>query len=218
MLDPAGGSGHFLLYSFDLLETIYLEAWEDRLSPESDLTGKRLCEDFPDVAQLRKEIPRLILEHNLHGIDIDPRAVQIASARALDARPASWQEIGSNPLTGLGSPGRTSCAPSPCPARRTCAVSSLTASCPVCLGQLVETVFDKMKLAGEAGSLLKIEDEIRDAVDKAKKQWQEGANPGAALYSRVRSTAEAVGDALRCERDHRRAVLGTGGGPHSGSA
>jgi hypothetical protein len=49
VLDPAGGSGHFLLYSFDLLETIYFEAWEERLSPESDLTGKRLCEDFPDL-------------------------------------------------------------------------------------------------------------------------------------------------------------------------
>src|SRR5262249_18262029 len=32
-------------------------------------------------------------------------------------------------------------------------------------------VFDKMKLAGEAGSLLKVEEEIRDAVVAAKMQW-----------------------------------------------
>ena len=29
ILDPACGSGHFLLYGFDLLITIYREAWED---------------------------------------------------------------------------------------------------------------------------------------------------------------------------------------------
>lgn len=39
------------------------------------------------------------------------------------------------------------------------------------LGQLVEVVFDKMKLAGEAGSLLKIEDEIRETVAEAGRQW-----------------------------------------------
>src|SRR5208282_5129206 len=42
---------------------------------------------------------------------------------------------------------------------------------PKVLGRVVEVVFDKMKLAGEAGSLLKIEEEIRDAVTAAKKQW-----------------------------------------------
>ena len=42
---------------------------------------------------------------------------------------------------------------------------------PKVLGQLVEVVFDRMKLAGEAGSLLKIEEEIANAVSEAKKQW-----------------------------------------------
>ena len=43
---------------------------------------------------------------------------------------------------------------------------------PTVLGQLVEAVFDKMKLAGEAGSLLKIEEEIEDAIARARAQWQ----------------------------------------------
>ena len=42
---------------------------------------------------------------------------------------------------------------------------------PRLLGKIVEVVFEKMKLAGEAGSLLKIEEEIRDSVAAAKKQW-----------------------------------------------
>src|SRR6476620_11152154 len=45
---------------------------------------------------------------------------------------------------------------------------------PKILGQLVEVVFDKMKLAGEAGSLLKIEEELRAAVASAKEQWSKG--------------------------------------------
>lgn len=56
ILDPACGSGHMLVYAFDLLYKIY----EDRGYPT-------------------KEIPSLILEKNLFGIDIDDRAVQLAS-------------------------------------------------------------------------------------------------------------------------------------------
>ncbi|MFN6070440.1 MAG: BREX-1 system adenine-specific DNA-methyltransferase PglX, partial [Pseudanabaena sp.] len=67
--DPACGSGHILVYAFDLLFEIYREqGYSDR------------------------EIPALILEHNLFGLDIDDRAVQLASfavlmkARARDKR------------------------------------------------------------------------------------------------------------------------------------
>ncbi|GAB6568494.1 MULTISPECIES: BREX-1 system adenine-specific DNA-methyltransferase PglX [Bacillus cereus group] len=56
VLDPACGSGHILVYAFDLLYKIY----EERGYPT-------------------KEIPTLILEKNLYGIDIDDRAAQLAS-------------------------------------------------------------------------------------------------------------------------------------------
>lgn len=58
VLDPACGSGHFLLGAFDLL----FEMW---------------CEERPDL--LKWQIPALILEHNLYGVDIDLRACQIAA-------------------------------------------------------------------------------------------------------------------------------------------
>lgn len=41
------------------------------------------------------------------------------------------------------------------------------------LASLVRKVFEAMKLAGEAGSLLKIEEDIAEEVAKAKKQWLE---------------------------------------------
>lgn len=55
LLDPACGSGHMLTYAFDLLSLIYEE---DGYSPT--------------------EIPGLILKHNLYGLEICPRAAQLA--------------------------------------------------------------------------------------------------------------------------------------------
>lgn len=56
VLDPAVGSGNLLLRAYDYLEKIYLESGYNTES-----------------------IPGLILENNLHGIDIDPRAASMAS-------------------------------------------------------------------------------------------------------------------------------------------
>ena len=63
ILDPACGSGHFLVIAFDMLATLYRE--------EATHLGTKLTD---------KEVAESILENNLHGIDIDPRAIQIAAA------------------------------------------------------------------------------------------------------------------------------------------
>lgn len=78
VLDPACGSGHFLLYAFDLLLAIYEEAHAAPDSPRCEATGHPLAEDYPSIDALRNDLPRLILAHNLHGVDIDPRCAQIA--------------------------------------------------------------------------------------------------------------------------------------------
>ena len=67
ILDPAVGSGHFLVVAFDLLFALYEE--EARHRGESDRPEWQ-----------RRAIVESILENNLHGIDLDPRAVQIAAA------------------------------------------------------------------------------------------------------------------------------------------
>jgi hypothetical protein len=56
VIDPAVGSGNFLLYAFDLFYEMYIEE------------GK----------YAKDNIPQLIIENNLYGIDLDDRAVQIA--------------------------------------------------------------------------------------------------------------------------------------------
>ena len=73
VLDPACGSGHFLLYACDLLLAIYEEAHADSDSPKSEATGKTLAEDYSSLDALRMAVPSLILAHNIHGVDIDSR-------------------------------------------------------------------------------------------------------------------------------------------------
>lgn len=69
LLDPACGSGHILTYAFDLLYEIYAEQGYDPI-----------------------QIPWMIIEKNLYGIEIDKRAAMLASfalmmkARQKDAR------------------------------------------------------------------------------------------------------------------------------------
>jgi len=177
ILDPACGSGHFLLYAFDLLERIYEEAWGDPESPKSEATGRTIQEDFEAIDDLRREVPKLVVEHNLHGIDIDPRAVQIAALALWLRAQKTWKNL------GLKAPERPRIARSsivtaePMPGEEDMRREFTAGLKPRVLGQIVDEVFEKMKLAGEAGSLLKIEEEIKDAVAAAGKQWREGPKP-----------------------------------------
>lgn len=94
LLDPACGSGHFLLYAFDLLLTIYEEAYADAKSPESEATGKTLAADYPSLDALKKAVPGLVLAHNLHGVDIDPRCAQIAQLALWMRAQKAYRDIG----------------------------------------------------------------------------------------------------------------------------
>ena len=87
ILDPAVGSGHFLIVTFDLLFALYQEEARHRgltgsFSPDGGEGGRRPDEGATAAAAdyTTEAITKRILEHNLHGIDLDPRAVQIAAA------------------------------------------------------------------------------------------------------------------------------------------
>jgi type II restriction/modification system DNA methylase subunit YeeA len=74
MLDPACGSGHILVVGYDVLKAIYLER------------GYQL-----------RAIPRLILEKNLYGLDIDDRAAQMAGFALLMKARADDRSLFDNP-------------------------------------------------------------------------------------------------------------------------
>jgi type I restriction-modification system DNA methylase subunit len=82
VLDPACGSGNFLIYAFSLLYDLYIDQMEHY--------GK----DYN-----RREIPKMIVENNLYGVDLDERAAQISQialfikARDLGGHRSKWPEF-----------------------------------------------------------------------------------------------------------------------------
>ena len=79
VLDPACGSGNFLIYAFSLLYDLYQD--------QMDNYGR----DYS-----RRDIPKMIVEHNLFGMDLDERAAQITQialfikARVLGGHRSHW--------------------------------------------------------------------------------------------------------------------------------
>ena len=79
VLDPACGSGNFLIYAFSLLYDLY----QDQMN--------NYGRDYS-----RRDIPKMIVEYNLYGMDLDERAAQITQialfikARVLGGHRSHW--------------------------------------------------------------------------------------------------------------------------------
>jgi len=204
MLDPACGSMHFGLYAFDLFERIYDEAWDLEAERGADVfirpEGlKPLHETYDSKDAFLRDVPRLIIERNIHGIDIDPRAVQIAGLSLWLRAQRSWQNQDvkaqdrpqiqrSNIVCAEPMPGEADMLEEFLKGLRDDRLESLirrvldvpenqqvraTARMAEALCDLVRTVWHEMKLAGEAGSLLKIEESLAEAIAKGKQEWEE---------------------------------------------
>jgi hypothetical protein len=179
MLDPACGSMHFGLYAFDLYERIYGETWEleqqsRRLMRSGEL--KPLAETYDNKEAFLRDVPRLIIEHNIHGVDIDPRTAQIAGLSLWLRSQKSWQAQGCKPKDRPQIRRSNIVCAEPMPGEEALLKefieTHLSATAEQTLvGQLVRRVFTAMTLAGEAGSLLQIEREISDDIQAAKQQW-----------------------------------------------
>jgi hypothetical protein len=194
VLDPACGSGHFLLYSFDLLAAIYEEAWRRGDTPPSTVTNKTLREDYPTVEELRGELPRLILQHNLYGVDIDPRAAQIA-ALALWLRAQNAYRAFGIERTRRKPVRRTNIVVAePLPGDREAAEAFFSGLASP-LDQVARELFRMMELAGDAGTLLRVETEmerlIEEHLDQAVDLWDEA---GAQAWPKAE---QSLLDALR---------------------
>ncbi len=158
VLDPACGSGHFLLYAFEFLTVIYEEAYTD---PEH---GEVLRQDFPDEAAFKRALPALILEHNLYGIDIDPRAVQIAAL-------ALWLKAKRFPETEIRRVNVV-CA-EPMPGEADLLREFLATLNSPTLQRIAETAWGELRAADEVGSLLRVERSIQRVVAEERERWRQ---------------------------------------------
>ena len=151
ILDPAVGSGHFLVVAFNLLAALYREEARHRGEEgQHQWSNQRIVEQ--------------ILENNLYGIDLDARAVQIAAAAlwlkaqqtCAEARPAQVNLVASNL--------RLSSLPADDSARQELRIEvARETGIP---GELTDRLLDALAGADHLGSLLKIDAALDRAIQE----------------------------------------------------
>ena len=206
---------HFGLYAFDLFTVIYDEAWEIAHGPDDAAKSAEtfapfvaFAATFPDKAAFLREVPRLIVERNIHGIDIDPRAAQIAGLSLWLRAQRAWHQAGVKPADRPRITRSNLVCAEPMPGEKELLREFVEQQFPAgerpAFAFLLEKIFDRMTLAGEAGSLLRIEEEIRTAIADAKRLWQARpqARTGLALF-RARRKGGPGRDAPGPVRHHR---------------
>ena len=167
VLDPACGSGHFLLYAFGILEAVYRNAWENGLAAEN-AAEPSLRDAYPSERELDLAIPTLILERNLFGIEIDPRAAQIAALALWLRAQRSWLDAG---ISASERPwvGRTGIVVAePMPGDQGMIDEFADSLKPPLLGTLFRRIANSMTLAGEMGYLLRAEAELESEIARAR--------------------------------------------------
>lgn len=174
LLDPACGSMHFGLYAFDLFAEIYREAWiwEQQLGPGSldvsaqpDAAFKPLSQTYENDIAFLRDVPRLIIEHNIYGVDIDPRAAQIASLALWLRAQRAWHDAGvkakDRPLIGRGHVIAATAPPTEKELR-----DHFTATLDIKDAELFEKTLRLLKGIPETGILLQVERDLPHLIEK----------------------------------------------------
>ncbi len=163
VLDPACGSGHFLLYAFDLLVIIYEEAWSDTDSPAWTVSGTSLSDDYPRLEDLYEALPGLILRHNLYGVEIDHRAAQIAALALWMRAQRVFNDKGVRKQVNRRVTKTNIVVAEPI-ATEPELLQAFLRKQETTVSSLAQTVVEQMHQASELGSLLAIERAIRESI------------------------------------------------------
>ncbi|MDY6876077.1 MAG: BREX-1 system adenine-specific DNA-methyltransferase PglX [Chloroflexota bacterium] len=157
LLDPACGGMHFGLVAFDLFAAMYQE--------ELDRAGEPGWPETPSVSD-PAEIPAAVIKHNLFGIDIDLRAVQLSAlALYLKAKSLSPEAriTGSNlacadvwPLNG---------------ARLGTFLREARFTRPI-YERLIRALWERLRDVHQLGSLLRLERELGELITQEREQYE----------------------------------------------
>ena len=198
-LDPTCGSMHFGLYLYEVYEYIYMDAWDNH--PELLIPYR----EIHTRESFHREVPRLILENNIFGCEIDPRALQLAALSLWLRAQRSYGEMGisagerplirkSNLVLAEAMPGNNRL------------LKGLMDELDKPMQRLLTTIWDKMKFVGEAGLLFKMEKEISDDIEYLRKNWSKvNQNRNISLFDSEERRAEvmAANEARRELRHHK---------------
>lgn len=196
-LDPTCGSMHFGLYLYEVYEYIYMDAWDHQPSLLQKYREVHTRESF------RREVPKLILENNIYGCEIDPRALQIAALSLWLRAQKSYSQMGldaaerplitrSNLVLAEAMPGNKRL------------LKGLMDEFDKPMQRLLTTIWNKMKYVGEAGLLFKMEKEISDDIEYLRKNWSKvNQNRNANIFDSEERRAEiAAANEARTELRH----------------
>lgn len=198
-LDPTCGSMHFGLYLYEVYEYIYMDAWDHQPSLLQKYREVHTRESF------RREVPKLILENNIYGCEIDPRALQIAALSLWLRAQKSYSQMNldaaerplitrSNLVLAEAMPGNKRL------------LKGLMDEFDKPMQRLLTTIWNKMKYVGEAGLLFKMEKEISDDIEYLRKNWGKvNQNRNANIFDSEERRAEiaAVNEARTELRHHK---------------
>ncbi len=161
LLDPACGTMHFGQYACTLFYEMYLEEAEKLTAGEWDVG------EATDPAN----IPTAILENNLFGVDIDPRAIQIAALAMLLTTKEQARLHGLDPQSVRVRDMNLVCADSVDlgEEQREKLLERLEPDVfggPVPMRRAVEALWENLEHAGELGSLLQVDDSVERALSQ----------------------------------------------------
>lgn len=182
LLDPACGTMHFGQYAFGLFHQMYLD--------EIEQAGQPGWPAEPSVSEPR-EIPSAILEHNLFGIDIDARAIQIASLSLMLTAKETGLRHGFSPLDV--SVRRTNLVVANAVDLGTERLRSLVDQVGGKLGspelreRLFKTLWENLQYVGELGSLV----QVREGVGAILSEWVDTRARDKGLTKLIRKKSQA---------------------------
>jgi hypothetical protein len=163
-LDPTCGSMHFGLYLYEVYEYIYMDAWDNH--PELLIKYR----EVHTRDSFHREVPKLILENNIFGCEIDPRALQLAALSLWLRAQRSYSEMDipagerplilkSNLVLAEAMPGNKKL------------LQGLMDEFDKPMQNLIKKIWDKMQFVGETGLLFKMEKEIDEEIEYLRKNW-----------------------------------------------
>lgn len=158
LLDPACGGMHFGLVAFDLFAAMYEE--------ELERAGEPGWPEAPSIEDAA-DVPTAILKHNLFGIDLDLRAVQL-SALALYLKAKSYDPEATITASNLACADVT-----PLNGERLGTfVREARFKRPI-YERLMRALWEKLQDAQQLGSLLRLEKELKVLIEEERARYRE---------------------------------------------
>ena len=177
IIDPACGSGNFLIYTMSLLYDLYIDQIENFGADYS-----------------KRDIPALIVENNLYGVDLDERAVQLSQiALRIKAR-----ELGSR---RFHSPKKTNvvCSNFILPDYEQVRHMVEWSDWDKQKAATVEKVWNDLAQASKFGSLVRVEQPLRELVERQSiaKEGLFAGEDETSLFGFRRNAIDSIRDQFR---------------------